>query len=364
MRRIAELRRYVAELPKAERALFERIFSLDVVEGGVVVPESMEPWVVATFDDAQGVRYQRIVKLTNLITVEGALFNPLRAERPHDPISEDDVAAAIEATRGGPFCHPEELTPEDVFGRIRGKYCVTASNVAKYDGLHGLVIFDEHDPLQITPERVHDYIETALRWAKQAHNADVSAKYFFLMWNCLWKGGSSIVHGHMQVALGRGMHYAHVERWRRQALLYRLAHGANYFEDLYRVHDALGLARRVGEARVLASLTPVSEKELVLISPTRWIDNEDTIETVGHVVDGYVHQLGVQSFNLVLFQRPIDAVEEDWEGFPALVRIVDRGEPQARAAGIGCMELFGSSVISADPYRVIDAIGATQEAGA
>jgi len=362
MREIAELGRYVAELPVAERVLFKRIFELEVVEGGLVVPESMEPWVASTFDDAQAVRQQRIVKLTNLITVEGALFNPLRAQRPSDPISEDDVAAAVEATRGGPFCHPEEFTPEDVFGRVRGKYCVTASNVAKYDGLHGLVIFDEHDPLQITPERVQDYIETALRWAKRAHNADASAKYFFLMWNCLWKGGSSIVHGHMQVSLGRGMHYAHVERWRRQALLYRLAHGANYFEDLCRVHDALGLARHVGETRLFASLTPVSEKEVVLVSPTRWVDNQDMIGAIGHVIDRYVHRLDVQSFNLVLFQRPIDTAEEDWEGYPALVRIIDRGEPQTRATGIGCMELFGSSVIAADPYRVIDALDATQEA--
>jgi galactose-1-phosphate uridylyltransferase len=364
MREIAELDRYVAALPAAERALFERILALEVVEGGLVVPESMAPWVGSTFGSLQAVRHQRIVKLTNLITVEGALFNPLRAQRPSDAISQDDVAATIEATRGGPFCHPEELTPEDVFGRVRGKYCVTASNVAKYDGLHGLVVFDEHDPLQITPDRVQDYIQTALRWAKKAHNADVSARYFFLMWNCLWTGGSSIVHGHMQVALGRGMHYAHVERWRRQALLYRLAHGANYFEDLYRVHDALGLARRVGETRVFASLTPVSEKELVLISPTRWLDNDDMIVAIGRVLDRYTHRLGTQSFNLVLFQRPIDAAEEDWTGFPALVRIIDRGEPQARATDIGCMELFGSSVIKTDPYRVIEALDTIQNVGA
>jgi hypothetical protein len=357
MKRIAELPQYVAQLSDVQRALFERIFRLDVAQGELIVPSSMESWVESSFGSVGAVRRQHVVKLTNLITVEGTLFNPLRAERPTDFDPQDDVRAAIEATRGGPFCHAEELTPEDVFGRVRGKHCVTASNVAKYDGFHGLVIFDEHDPLAITNERVHDYVDTALRWARRAHNVDASAKYFFLVWNCLWKGGSSIVHGHMQIALGKGTHYARVEHWRRQALLYRLAHGANYFEDLYRVHDALGLAGRIGGTRVLASLTPVKEKELLLISPTRWIDDEGFEDAIGEVLNAYVHRLGVQSFNLALFQRPIDTAEEDWEGFPAMIRIVDRGEPQVRTTDVGCMELYGSAVVSSDPYHLIDAMG-------
>jgi len=318
------------------------------------------------------VREQQIVKVTNLITLEGSLFNPLRVARPADIVSREDVHAAIEGTRGGPFCHPETLTPEDIFGvdvpgRVRGKHCVTASNVAKYDGYHGLVIFDEHNPLLFTREHVHDYINTALRWAKRAHNADHEAKYFFLMWNCLWKGGASIVHGHMQMTLGRGMHYARVEHWRRQALLYRLAHGGNYFDDLYRVHAALGLAMTIGQTRVLSSLAPVKEKEILLISPIRWIDSDDFKDAISAVLRAYVQHLGVQSFNLALFQRPIDVAEtvrpgdgargwEDWDGFPAVVRIVDRGDLQVRAADVGCMELYASSVISSDPFEVIGAL--------
>jgi hypothetical protein len=181
------------------------------------------------------------------------------------------------------------------------------------------------------------------------------------MWNCLWKGGSSIVHGHMQLALERGIHYARVEHWRRQALLYRLAHGTSYFDDLCRVHDALGLAEQVGKTRVPASLTPVQERELILISSARSVDDEDFRTAIGHVVDQYVRQLGVQSFNLALFQRPIDAVAEDWEGFPAVVRMVDRGEPDARTTDVGCMELYGSSVVSADPYDAIGAMAASRQ---
>jgi len=360
--RIVDLDRHVGALPVAERQIVERIFRIETVHGTLVVPPSMESWVLNAFHSLDAVREQRVVKVTNLITLEGSLFNPLRGARPADLVTDEDVCAAVEGTRGGPFCYPEELTPEDAFGRVRGKHCVTASNIAKYDGFHGLIVFDEHDPLHITRSRVHDYIDTALRWAKRAHNVDVRSRYFFLMWNCLWKGGASIVHGHMQVTLGRGMHYARVEHWRRQALLYRLAHGVNYFDDLYRAHAALGLAKRVGQTRVIASLTPVKESELLLLSPSRWVDNDDFKDAIASVLQDYTGKLGVQSFNLVLYQQPIDIPQygslgwEDWDGFPAIVRIVDRGDLQVRTTDVGCMELYGSSVIASDPFDVIDGV--------
>jgi hypothetical protein len=357
-RQIAHLATYRASLAEAERMLFDRIFHLETAAGRLAVPNSMERWVEEVFGGVARVRVQQIVKVTNLITLDGALFNPIRGVRPTDLVPDEDVYGAIEETRGGPFCHPEALTPEDIFaegveGRVRGRYCVTASNIAKYDGYHGLVIFDEHNPLCITVDRVRDYVRTALQWAKRAHNADREAKYFFLMWNCLWKGGASIVHGHMQVALGRGLHYARVEHWRRQALLYRLAHGDNYFDDLYRVHAALGLGRHTGETRVIASLTPVKEKEVLLISPSRWVDHDDFLSAIGDVLQACIQRLGVQSFNLALYQRPIDATQEDWDGFPAMVRIVDRGDLHVRTTDVGCMELYGSSVISTDPFKVM-----------
>jgi hypothetical protein len=365
---IADLERRVAALSPSEQEVFARIFHVQTVSGRLGVPSTMHDWVLDAFGDLEAVCHQHVVKVTNLITLDGALFNPLRGPRPTDFASDEDVSSAIERTRGGAFCHPETMTPVDLFedseaeGRVRGQYCITASNVAKYDGLHGLVIFDEHNPLQISRERVHDYLDTAWRWAERAHYTDPLARYFFLMWNCLWKGGASIVHGHMQVTLGRGMHYARVEHWRRQALLYRLAHGVNYFEDLYSAHLSLGLAGEIGQTRVIVSLTPVKERELLLIGPTPWIDNDDLKDAIASVLQAYTAVLGVQSFNLAVYQRPIGVRtasgegSEDWRGFPAIVRIVDRGDLQSRTTDVGCMELYGSSVIAADPFDVIVAL--------
>lgn len=351
-RSIAELQEMVLGLPTAERDRVARIYHIVTTSGRLVPPPEMHAWIEQHFGSLAAVEEQRIVKVTNLITLEGALFNELRASRPMEARGNPEVQAEIART-GDPFCHPETGTPADTFGRVRGKHCITASNVAKYDGYHGLVIYDEHDPLAFSAEGIADYVQTALSWARKAHNADSAARYFFFMWNGLWRAGASIIHGHAQMTLSRGIHYARVEALRRAALLYRLAHGASYFDDLVAVHRALGLAAERGNTQLLAHLTPVKEKEVLLIGQR---PDRDLTDVLYHVLDVFVHKLGVQSFNVALYLRPIDAVQEDWTGFPAVVRIVDRGDLTNRTSDIGAMELYASSVIASDPFRVIEAL--------
>jgi len=66
--------------------------------------------------------------------------------------------------------------------------------------------------------------------------------------------------------------------------------------------------------------------------------------------------MGVTSFNAALFLPPIAPVEEDWGGFPAIARLVDRGNPRSKASDIGAMELYASSVISSDPFDVAQVV--------
>src|SRR5256885_3087277 len=64
----------------------------------------------------------------------------------------------------------------------------TASNVAKYDGFHGVLVFKEHDPLApLDAAAVRDHLTTARRWAERALEVDPAARYYFLLWNCLWR---------------------------------------------------------------------------------------------------------------------------------------------------------------------------------
>jgi hypothetical protein len=351
---IADLDALVASLPAKDRACFERIFHLGVTTGEVVPPEAMHPWISGHFGSVDAVCRQRIVKVTNKVTLEGALFNELRARRPLEaPTGDDDLEATVHSSLGGPFCHPEEGTPADVFGRIEGESSLTASNVAKYDGWHGVIIFEEHNPLQFTAGQVADYVDTAQAWARKAHQADPDARYPFFIWNCLWRSGASILHGHAQMTLTRGMHYAKVEGWRQAALRYRVAHGESYFKDLIGLHRALGLAVDHGAATILPSLTPVKEKETHIVA---WHLDEDMKSALYQVLSAFVGRLRVQSFNLALYQPPMADTPEDWTGFPYVFRILDRGRLWSSTSDVGAMEFFAQSVVATDPFRVADAL--------
>jgi hypothetical protein len=346
---ITNLAEMVAALPSAERQRFEAIFHISSSIGRLNPPTTMHEWIEAHFGSVEAVLEQRIVRVTNLVTMEGALFNDLRSQRPMALEKSEELGDLVAEELGGPFCRPWEGTPEDSFGRVEGRHCVTASNIAKFDGLHGVIIFDEHDPLDLSEERVADYIDTAMAWAQRARATDEDARYFFLLWNCLWRAGASIVHGHAQVILGRDMHYAKVEHLRRAALGYREATGRDYFEDLYQVHGVLGLSLEVHGIRILAYLTPLKEKEVLLVS--EFLDH-NLKSCICRVLNCYVRGLGVSSFNLAIYMPPIAPVEEDWSGFPVLVRILDRGDPMNRTSDMGAVELYASSVVSSDPFRV------------
>ena len=83
---------------------------------------------------------------------------------------------------------------------------------------------------------------------------------------------------------------------------------------------------------------------------------QDLRYTVWHTLDRFVHQMGVTSFNLVIYMPPLAAADEDWSGFPHIVRIVDRGEATNKTADVGAMELYASSVVSSDPFRLAAAL--------
>ena len=356
---IAELHTRVAALPMEDRRRFEQIFDLGAATGELVPPEEMRPWLVAQFGSLEAVCRQRIVKITNRVTMEGTLFNALRARRPlQAPSLDADLRHRIEDREGCDFCHPETRTPADSFGRIRGRHCITASNIAKIDGWHGVIVFDEHHPLRFTASRVADYVDTAQEWARAAHRADPAACYPFFLWNCLWRSGASIIHGHAQMAVTGITHYARVESWRRAAWQYLRTHGSDYFSDLIAVHRALGLSVVHGSATILPSLTPAKERETLILAQEL---DSDLKSAVYHVLRTFIDQLQVQSFTLVLYQPPLSGTDEDWSGFPHIVRIVDRGSVQSITSDVGAMELFAQSIVTADPYHLTAALRSTNQ---
>jgi len=366
-RRITNLEEAVNALDAGARRTFDRLFEFTVGEASVLPPKPMEDWIAKAFaylaptrdQILAAIRHQTIVHVVNRVTGQGTLFNAIRALRPIEAKDSSNLEAEIEAARAKcAFCRPMELTPENTFGRIGGK---TAANVAAYDAWHGLVIFEDHSPLHFqsgafTVAEVADLLATARAWAEKVHAEDAEARYFFLMWNCLWKAAASIIHGHAQMTVARKFPYAKVERLRRDALAYREAHKTNYFDDLVRVHDALGLAVRWGAVTALAHLVPIKEKELVLVADR--FDSPDLAPAVHRALKVYAH-LGVESYNMAVYMPPLGKADPAWESFPVLVHFVDRGSPGAKTADVGAMELYTSSVVSSDPFDVAAALRRT-----
>ena len=347
---IDNLAEIVASLPVRERELFQRIYAFTVATGEQSIPQSMQPWVRQRFGSLEAVTRQRIVKVSNVVTNEGTLFNRLRASRPIEAQDRDAVAVQLQdAAKTDMFRYPERNTPEDLFGRVTGKYCITASNVSKYDGLHGVVIFNDFHPLHFSREQVIDYIDVGWEWAQKAHAMRPEDKYFFFLWNCLWRAGASVHHGHAQVILTADRHYAKIDGLRRAALSYQQSCGSNYFTELFQAHRCVGCAVEKEGVSVLAHLSPFKDNEVILMAKELSLSLK---ERIYDVLAFYRDRLGVLSFNLSLVTPPLAATGESWEGFPVIARLVDRGDPDSRASDVGAMEIYASSVVASDPFEL------------
>jgi hypothetical protein len=376
----------MAALPPVQQEVANRLFEIVETEGMIVPPPEMEPWLARTFGAVEATLRQRIIRVTNRWTFEGATFNPLRSRRPGSGTTQADHAAAqagppplppelrerIQATEGDDFCDPEHRTPADSFGRVHGQHVVTAANVAKAEGWHSVAIFDRHDPLAIDDALVADLLAVAGEWAERAHEADDAARYFFLLWNCLPRAGASLIHGHAQMTLSTVMAQARVELWRAAAARYAAETGGDYFADLAAIYQGLGLAVPTGDPSVtmFASLTPAKEREFVLLAPPwradgRMLALETLAQPLGAGLHVMLHTLGVRAFNVAIFGPPLpgDPRADEWAGFPLVARFVDRGNPLAPTSDIAGLELFGSSVIASDPFDVARSLRAGNRVG-
>ena len=348
----------VGRLEGEARERADRLLDLRIVRGRTDPPAEMNGWLERTFGSVDAVREQTVVKITNPATWEATLFAPLRSRRPRDIAAHGDLAASIRDTEGGPFCHPETDTPADAFGRVRGRRVVTAANVALAEAHHGVIVFDRHDPLDFDAELIADVLATGRAWAERARDDDPAARYYVLIWNCLWRAGGSIVHGHAQVLLGAGPHVARLERLQGDVERYRTSGGGNLIEDIVALHRDVGLVRDVEGAALVASLTPTKERELLVVGAAGSDERDPAfVDALSQALIAYRDRVGVRSFNLALWRAPLDDDAEAWRWLPPIVRIVDRGDPFERSSDIGAMELYGTPIVASDPYDLIAVLG-------
>ena len=349
---IDKLLAQVGALPPEEQQVFNRIFSVDVVKSILCPPKPMLPWIESQFGSVGKVLEQPVVRVTNLVTLEQSMFNHLRSLRPRNfgRLNTNDMPAARQGH--DIFSDPLEHTTANPFGRVEGKYCITAGNVASCEQYHCVIIFKNADPLDFDCDEVADYLETGWRWMQVAHNYDPAARYGLFLWNCNSRAGASIPHGHAQVVLGRGSHYVRIEHLRKAAGYYKSSYGNDYFDDLFNMHKALGLGFAAGGAKVMACLSPLKLNEVMILADSLSVDMK---EAVYRVLACFRDQLNVTSFNLGIAFPPMGS-RQGWEGFPVIVRMLDRGDAGELSSDISAMEFWGANVISSDPFETAAAL--------
>ncbi len=347
---ITDLIEQAEALPSDLARAFARIFAVDRSVGRLELPETMRPWAERQFGALEAVREQTVVTVLNRLTLEAALFNPLRARRPGGHTGDDIELErwVAEELAEDIFAEPLRDTSADLFGRVRGRYAVSAANVAKCAALHGLVIFDEPHPLRFGREQLRDYLDVARRWIALAHTHDPQAVHPVIFWNCMPKSGATIMHGHMQVALAR-LPFARAELWRRAAGLYRAEGGRDYLDDLAELHRALGLGLPAAPGiRAFAHLTPLRNREVVALASSG-NDLAPLADTLYDLLRVLIDRQGVRSFNL-LIALPNLGRDPDDPRWPVIARLADRGAALTRRSDLGAIELFGSGCITIDPF--------------
>ena len=355
---------------KTAYSTFKKIYNFDFDEGCQIIPDTFKTKVLNYFAlrNASGeiietpeeainrIEHQKIINIRNKWTGESTLFNSLRADRPgikgKDAEKEKNYINKLisESREVCDFCQPEKYTPEDVFGRIRGEHSITAANLAKYDVWSSLVIFNRHNPLKFTLEELSDYVETGFAWFDAVNNHNPQFRFPFFIWNCLPRAGASQIHGHCQIMMSKEP-YAKVEILRETYQKYKKETKADYFQDLNLTLSPLGLSGNQEDIFYFANITPIKEKEVIIISPKNPSKDINAKETIFKILRCFIDIMGVSSFNL-----SISCPYMNEEGLPYIIRIVDRGSLLKSTSDIGGMELYGSSVVAEDPYNIINII--------
>lgn len=317
-----------------------------------------------------GLHKQPVFKIHNLREHIVAKISGARALKPEEPINVSASATElkkklddeIRAKEGNDeFCLEwfEAKTPLNVFGRVRGRFVATAANLYSASKFHAVLPFAVHDP-RIPPSREPflDELDVADRFFEAAHQADERAIYSSYGRNNLDKAAASIWwHGHAQLQQEIGCHEGVMEELLDVFHTYRWRFGRDYFQDLFRAHELVGLGVERSGVMVMPYLTPLGNRHIRMVA---YAFDEPQRDVLFRIVHYFMDEkgFGAKAFNFTIVYRPISYDGRDWGGMPAIIAdILDRGDITKRNNDVGFSErLLKSPITTIDPYRVQEGI--------
>ena len=256
-------------------------------------------------------------------------------------------------------------------GRIFGKHCYTASNIAKYCKHHGLIIPYEHSPFNaLRRGLLQDYIYTSLIWLNSMHTNMKPYEYIYphIFLDMGPKASASQEHTHFQLILTKQRYLGKIEKERQAVHQYSITNtNRNYWEDLISLHLYLGLGviyrnqtkidktlyKNVtnDDAIIISHVAPIKDKEIIIIS------NNPFSTSFSFAMEKAIDALfesGTTALSMMMVLDPLNNKLSKHSTQPgAIVKIIDRGNILDNRSDTGSMEYYGSNNIINDPYELI-----------
>ncbi len=300
---------------------------------------------------------QYFVAVRDLHVGNEAIFNPLRGRRSTQPIGLNpaDLIDQERDAKGCRWCDPLGWSVQqsglwaDEFGEflsVDGRVCARP-NWARQAPISGMAFGDErmHNLLTLSQQDFAALFDAAECYIAKARESRPDARCFIIFLNGGHKSAGTVAHAHLQIVGRADRQFAYAETV--------VARGpADYWDRMRTVHEELGLAVSHDRCVAWANLAPIKERDISAASPTI---HEGAIFMYG-ILQKLIRQ-GSSSFSLAAIPSPGyvsgDGSDERFSKWPPVLwRLVDRGDMRVAHSDIGCMELFGSSVLAADPFLV------------
>lgn len=216
-------------------------------------------------------------------------------------------------------------------------------------------------------EKLNDIFAICEEWFQCANESNNNAIFPMFSWNCKGRAGASQNHGHSHLLLAENFHYGRWEFLRNSARNYNRANpGQNYFRDLITSSNSMGLAKNIGAATILANFTPSFGYDLLVIS---WNFDKDFRDAMDSAINLLMKRFESVTYNIGIRFPPLqngkirkrldwsylkDALLENDAPMPFIGYLVDRGDQSNGkfTSDVCGMKLYGSSIVSRDPFEV------------
>lgn len=205
---------------------------------------------------------------------------------------------------------------------------------------------------KLTYQHFSDFYKQIFEWFKVAYRHDPSFCYPHVLLDLNLETNTDILPtAHLLLTAGR--YYGFMQMLTNTAIYYNseINFNSNYFADILKLHNMLGLAVGYKDAYAISYLTPRREKEIWILSKNF---DDDAHNVVFTVIRTYFKELGVKAISMSIYLPPLLDSYDGMQRYikvPVLVRISSI-EPTLNFNTDSLMELLSATSVHHDPFLI------------